>query len=128
MADSVGSELKNVTSVLERSQNSQNTSTSGSPPQLISVATNNGPQVRKGVYANSGTQAPFRVLASVDFSLVFVMPCCGRKKHTKLHYPVVHINDRDANADGKFSVNMISTTKYTWWNFIFKNLFEQFRY
>lgn len=27
-----------------------------------------------------------------------------------------------------FRNNQITTSKYTWWNFIFKNLFEQFRH
>lgn len=39
----------------------------------------------------------------------------------------VHVNDRAANAAAGFATNMTSTTKYTWWNFPFKNLYEQFR-
>jgi hypothetical protein len=37
----------------------------------------------------------------------------------------VHVNDRAANAAAGFATNMTSTTKYTWWNFPFKNLYEQ---
>jgi hypothetical protein len=37
----------------------------------------------------------------------------------------VHVNDRSANAAGGFATNQTSTTKYTWWNFPFKNLYEQ---
>jgi phospholipid-transporting ATPase len=39
----------------------------------------------------------------------------------------VHVNDRPANAASGFATNRTSTTKYTWWNFPFKNLYEQFR-
>jgi hypothetical protein len=37
----------------------------------------------------------------------------------------VHVNDRAANAPAGFATNMTSTTKYTWWSFPFKNLYEQ---
>jgi len=42
-------------------------------------------------------------------------------------YPTVHINDAHLNELKKFPSNRITTTKYTFYNFIPKNLFEQFR-
>jgi hypothetical protein len=36
------------------------------------------------------------------------------------------LGGRDMNLKQKFSKNSLSTTKYSWWNFIFKNLYEQF--
>eukprot|EP01116_Phalansterium_solitarium_P004039 TRINITY_DN1491_c0_g1_i2.p1 TRINITY_DN1491_c0_g1~~TRINITY_DN1491_c0_g1_i2.p1 ORF type:complete len:1331 (+),score=449.05 TRINITY_DN1491_c0_g1_i2:287-4279(+) len=39
---------------------------------------------------------------------------------------MVLIDDPVGNAPSKFRDNHISTSKYTWWNFFFKNLFEQF--
>eukprot|EP01116_Phalansterium_solitarium_P015183 TRINITY_DN3338_c0_g4_i1.p1 TRINITY_DN3338_c0_g4~~TRINITY_DN3338_c0_g4_i1.p1 ORF type:complete len:1533 (+),score=566.23 TRINITY_DN3338_c0_g4_i1:101-4699(+) len=51
----------------------------------------------------------------------------GRRKPTWRHYPLVHINDRDSNDKSGFPDNTQRTTKYTLWNFLPKNLFEQFR-
>ena len=34
---------------------------------------------------------------------------------------------RDKHPNGKFVKNDVKTTKYTWWNFLPKNLFEQFK-
>ena len=51
-----------------------------------------------------------------------VMSLCARR-----HEPgprTVHANAPELNAD--FSLNVVSNTKYSWWNFVPKNLFEQF--
>jgi len=37
----------------------------------------------------------------------------------------VYINDPTANLASNFRPNVVVTSKYKWWNFIFKNLFEQ---
>ena len=42
-------------------------------------------------------------------------------------YPPIEINDMEANQEQDFPSNMLRTTKYRAWNFIFKNLFEQFQ-
>ena len=34
---------------------------------------------------------------------------------------------RKKHPNGQYATNKISTTKYTWWNFLFKNLFQQFK-
>eukprot|EP01087_Luapelamoeba_hula_P010089 TRINITY_DN2655_c0_g3_i1.p1 TRINITY_DN2655_c0_g3~~TRINITY_DN2655_c0_g3_i1.p1 ORF type:complete len:1296 (-),score=220.20 TRINITY_DN2655_c0_g3_i1:95-3982(-) len=40
---------------------------------------------------------------------------------------LVHFNKPDFNSQQKFMDNYVSTTKYKFWNFLPKNLFEQFR-
>lgn len=49
------------------------------------------------------------------------------RRRTDATYPPVHINDREANRASRFPTNNITTTKYTLWNFVPKNLLEQFR-
>lgn len=49
---------------------------------------------------------------------------CGRTKRAVPRD--VYANDR-AGHNSQFVSNRISNTKYTWWNFVFKNLWEQFR-
>ena len=39
----------------------------------------------------------------------------------------VHSNDAEANKKHGYPSNFIRTAKYTVWNFVFKNLYEQFR-
>eukprot|EP01137_Pigoraptor_chileana_P009577 Opistho-2@58073 len=39
---------------------------------------------------------------------------------------VIYGNDAERNAVFEYADNYIRTTKYTWWNFLPKNLFEQF--
>lgn len=52
----------------------------------------------------------------------------SRKKKRKLEYPIININDREANEESGYPSNKISTTRYSILTFIPKNLFEQFRY
>eukprot|EP00897_Mesotaenium_endlicherianum_P002052 jgi/Mesen1/1875/ME000143S00926 len=40
---------------------------------------------------------------------------------------LVHVNNQDANTELDFASNHIATTKYTWYTFLPKGLFEQFR-
>jgi hypothetical protein len=48
------------------------------------------------------------------------------KKEEKIIYDyVVYLNDPNRNAQQKHPSNYISTTKYTWYNFIPKNLWHQ---
>lgn len=58
--------------------------------------------------------------------------CCKRndaKKKVDKSWPPLLINDPHANAHHGIPTNYISTTKYTWWNFLFKNIvLEQFRF
>eukprot|EP01129_Flabellula_baltica_P012096 TRINITY_DN5407_c0_g1_i1.p1 TRINITY_DN5407_c0_g1~~TRINITY_DN5407_c0_g1_i1.p1 ORF type:complete len:1031 (-),score=195.89 TRINITY_DN5407_c0_g1_i1:231-3302(-) len=42
-------------------------------------------------------------------------------------YPPIDINDRQSNMNKSFRSNFLTTAKYTWWNFIPKNILEQFR-
>ena len=42
-------------------------------------------------------------------------------------YRVVHVNDQQANDSSRFRSNWISTTSYTYVNFLFLNLFHQFK-
>lgn len=44
---------------------------------------------------------------------------------TETYYPIA-FNDTEANAAHPFPKNVTKTSKYTWWNFIFKNLYEQY--
>ncbi|KAG6549287.1 hypothetical protein Mapa_009273 [Marchantia paleacea] len=44
-----------------------------------------------------------------------------------LGHRVIHCNDHSANLPYKFKHNSISTTKYNFWTFLPKGLFEQFR-
>ncbi len=37
----------------------------------------------------------------------------------------IYVNDRGRNAQFQYPSNKTTTTKYTWWNFLFKNLYEQ---
>ncbi len=37
----------------------------------------------------------------------------------------IYVNDRRSNAQFQYPTNKTTTTKYTWWNFPFKNLYEQ---
>ncbi len=37
----------------------------------------------------------------------------------------IYVNDRRRNAQFQYPSNKTTTTKYTWWNFLFKNLYEQ---
>lgn len=41
-------------------------------------------------------------------------------------FRLIYINDNAANAPFKFAKNKVSTAKYQWWNFLPKNLMEQF--
>jgi hypothetical protein len=44
-------------------------------------------------------------------------------------WPPIQLNDPEANAAHEIPNNYITTTKYTWWNFLFKNIvLEQFRF
>jgi len=55
---------------------------------------------------------------------------CGKKEKKKWAkgYPEVFINEEASNHPAHFPSNYLSTTKYTWWNFLFKNIIlEQFR-
>jgi hypothetical protein len=54
--------------------------------------------------------------------------CCKRKKALREDYPEVLVNDAQGNANNNFPNNSITTTKYTWYSFLPKNLIEQFRY
>jgi len=42
-------------------------------------------------------------------------------------YPVIQLNNKDANAAENFPENSLYTTKYTLWSFLPKFLYEQFR-
>ncbi len=42
-------------------------------------------------------------------------------------YPPIYLNDRARNAEQGFADNLYRTTRYSWWNFVPKNIFEQFR-
>lgn len=51
------------------------------------------------------------------------------KKEEKIVYDyVVYLNDPNRNAQQNYPTNYISTTKYTWYNFIPKNLWHQLVY
>ncbi|KYQ94389.1 transmembrane protein [Tieghemostelium lacteum] len=50
-----------------------------------------------------------------------------RRKKARPSYPIVDVNNRLTNKGKGFKVNEISTTKYNRYNFLFKNLYEQFR-
>ncbi len=52
-----------------------------------------------------------------------------KKKHVPKWnvYPAIHLNQPEVNETKRFSNNKVRTTKYTFYNFIPKNLFEQFR-
>ncbi len=52
-----------------------------------------------------------------------------KKKHVPKWnvYPAIHLNQPEVNQIKRFSNNKVRTTKYTFYNFIPKNLFEQFR-
>ena len=39
----------------------------------------------------------------------------------------VHLNNAEANLSSSFPSNYSRSTRYTWWNFVPKNLLEQFR-
>jgi len=46
----------------------------------------------------------------------------------KTDYPrTVYCNDTEANARFEYCSNKIVSTKYTWYTFLPKNMFEQFR-
>eukprot|EP01113_Clastostelium_recurvatum_P002109 TRINITY_DN1087_c0_g1_i3.p1 TRINITY_DN1087_c0_g1~~TRINITY_DN1087_c0_g1_i3.p1 ORF type:complete len:1128 (-),score=322.94 TRINITY_DN1087_c0_g1_i3:54-3437(-) len=49
------------------------------------------------------------------------------KRYAREGYPAVDINNQAANAGKGYAHNRITTTKYTLYNFLPKNLFEQFR-
>jgi len=51
--------------------------------------------------------------------------CFRKKKHVEQQRELV-ANDAEYNFQFKYSVNKIKTSKYTWYNFLLKNLFEQF--
>ncbi|KAL6069954.1 Phospholipid-transporting ATPase IA [Balamuthia mandrillaris] len=59
----------------------------------------------------------------------------GRKKDERGAGPgggggngrVVYVNDQRRNSGLGYPTNRTTTTKYTWWSFIFLNLYEQFR-
>lgn len=42
-------------------------------------------------------------------------------------YPNIELNKPEINAARRFPSNHVHSTKYQWWNFLLKNLFEQFR-
>ncbi|KAF2071974.1 hypothetical protein CYY_006711 [Polysphondylium violaceum] len=54
-----------------------------------------------------------------------------RRKKARPSYPIVETNHDlesiERNGKKGFKINAISTTKYTRYNFVFKNLYEQFR-
>lgn len=55
------------------------------------------------------------------------LPCC--KKGTGETQRVVRVKDgapEYASSPGGYMNNEVTTTRYTWWNFFFVNLFEQF--
>jgi hypothetical protein len=52
---------------------------------------------------------------------------CKRTKALREDYPPVLLNDPEGNAANKFPDNSVTTTKYTWYSFLPKNLIEQFR-
>lgn len=43
------------------------------------------------------------------------------------NYPPIAFNDSNASVRRRLPSNLITTTKYSFWTFIPKNLFEQFR-
>ncbi|CAI7894851.1 unnamed protein product [Closterium sp. NIES-54] len=49
------------------------------------------------------------------------------KKPEQREDRLFYINDADSNEESRFSSNKIATTKYTWYTFIPRGLFEQFR-
>jgi len=59
--------------------------------------------------------------------LVRAKPPSRASNYGEANMRVVHINNASRNAPYRFCSNHVKTSKYDWWNFIPKNLFEQFR-
>ena len=50
-----------------------------------------------------------------------------RKRNIVPNHTIPTDAPRKKHPNGQYATNEISTTQYTWWNFLFKNLYQQFK-
>ena len=54
-------------------------------------------------------------------------PIYRRKRNVVPNHTIPTDVPRKKHPNGQYATNEISTTQYTWWNFLFKNLYQQFK-